>query len=109
MLIKDHIHELNQEIRSISGWYELEKEGMLPWEGKTVLFFVGNACVDGSCCGVGGCRYALVPGFVHRLRCRKNREGKWISEVIPIRDGKTRTEIIARLKEEEVVQQVVFM
>jgi len=106
--IKEHIHVLNQEVRSISGWYLLEKEGTFPWAGQTVLYFVGNACVDASCCGMGGCRYALVPGFVHCLHCRQNPEGHWISEVVPIGDGKIRAAIVARLKEEELVSQVVF-
>ena len=105
-MVKEYIHELNEEIRSISGGYELVKEGILEMQGKEVLYVVGNAVIDSSCCGVGGCRYALVPGYVRKFKTRQNEQGLWISEVDPIVDRETRQEITQLLKEKEIVQQV---
>ena len=101
-------HDLHHKIESISGWYELEKEGTLEINGRVILYVVGNACIDSSCCGVGGCRYALVPGYVHRLKVKRNDHGKWISEVHPVQDGKTRKTITSILRDREMVQQVSF-
>jgi hypothetical protein len=107
-VVKDYTHELNEEIRSISGGYELVEEGILEMQGKEVLYVVGNAVIDSSCCGVGGCRYALVPGYVRKFKTGQNEQGLWISEVDPIVDRETRQEITQLLKEKEIVQQVQF-
>ncbi len=103
-----YTHELKQRIQSISGWYELEKEGKLRIHGKEVLYVVGIAAVDSSCCGVWGCRYALVPGYVLKFKNGKNAQGHWISEVEPISDKETHREITQILEEKEWVQQVRF-
>lgn len=86
----------------------MEEEGRIEMDGNAVLYIVGNAIVDSSCCGVGGCRYALVPGYVRRYKTRKNGRGLWLSEVEPIVDPETRKEIAEYLKREEWVNQVQF-
>ena len=108
-MIKEYTHEIGREVRSISGGYELEMEGKLEMDGEEVLYVVGNAVVDSSCCGVGGCRYALVPGYVRQFKTRQDEQDLWISEVEPIIDTATRQEIIQVLKEKEMVQQVQFL
>ena len=107
-MTKAYTHELGREVRSISGGYEFEREGNLQIDGRDVLYVVGNAIVDSSCCGVGGCRYALVPGYVRQFKTRQDEQGLWISEVEPIIDMATRQEITRVLKEKEIVQQVQF-
>jgi hypothetical protein len=107
-VIREYTHELNREVRSVSGWYELEKEAKFDVHGKEVLYVVGNAVVDSSCCGVGGCRYALVPGYVRQFKTRQDDKGLWISEVEPVIDKATRQEITRILKEKEIIQQVQF-
>ena len=106
--MKEYKHELRKEVRSIAGGYELEKEGTLEMDGKEVLYVVGNAVVDSSCCGFGGCRYALVPGYVEAFKARRDGHGQWISRVEPIMDRAIRQEITRVLMEEELVQQVQF-
>lgn len=107
-VIREYTHELNREIRSISGGYELEREGKFEIHGKEVLYVVGNAIMDSSCCGVWGCRYALVPGYVKKFKTRQDEQGLWISEVEPVIDGATRQKITRLLEEKELVQQVQF-
>ena len=107
--MKEYTHEIGREVRSISGGYELEMEGKLEMDGEEVLYVVGNAVVDSSCCGVLGCRYALVPGYVRQFKTRQEQQDLWISEVEPIIDTATRQEIIQVLKEKEMVQQVQFL
>lgn len=107
-MIREYTHELNREIRSISGGYELEREGKFEIHGKEVLYVVGNAIMDSSCCGVWGCRYALVPGYVKKFKTRQDEQGLWISEVEPVIDGATRQKITQLLEEKELVQQVQF-
>ncbi len=107
-MTRDYSHELNKEVRSISGGYELEREGIIQLEGKEIVYAVGNAMVDSSCCGTWGCRYALVPGYVVRWKYRQNDEGIPVSEVEPIADEEVKKRLTKRLYAQEAITQVRF-
>jgi len=107
-MTREYTHELNKEIRSISGGYQLEREETIDLDGKQVVYAVGNAMIDSSCCGVWGCRYALVPGYVVRWKYRTTPEGDPISDVLPIDDDQVRKRIIKLLEAKEAVNQVRF-
>lgn len=109
MNVTEYTHEIGREVRSISGGYEIEKEAFLDIDGQKVLYAVGNGVVDSSCCGVGGCRYALVPGVIRALKIRRNDQGQWISEVEPVAGDALRRKISDMIKEKEVVQQIQFL
>jgi hypothetical protein len=106
----EYIHqELNKEIVAIGGHYVLVKEIRLPFGGHEVLYLVGHAAFDTACCGVGGCAYALVPGFVLNWKIQRNADGLPVSWVEAIHD-KDRQEQVQRLIEErEPVHQVMFL
>ena len=106
--IREYTHDIKTEVRSISGWYELEKEEVIRVDEEEVLYAVGNSVVDSSCCGTGGCRYALVAGYIRRLKTRQDKHGCWVSEVQPIAAGQNRQEIINLVKQKESVSQVQF-
>jgi hypothetical protein len=106
---KEYTHaELGQEVRSITGYYIPEKEERLKYKGKEVLYVFGAAVVDNSCCGAGGCGYALVPGYVVKWKNKKSKEGLPVSDVEPIRDNAERQEIAAIVKKKESVNDVNF-
>jgi hypothetical protein len=108
--VTDHIHrELDQEVTSIAGSYRLLKEVRLPFQGREVLYLVGHAAFDTSCCGAGGCAYALVPGYVTGWKRATNGDGLAVSQVEPIRDGGVQQALQRRLRREEDVQQVQFL
>lgn len=106
--MKVYTHNLGKEVRFISGHYEIIKEGRLHYQGREVLYAVGNAVVDNSCCGVGGCRYAVVPGFVLKWLSGTDPEGLPTTEVEPIEDEKAKAWIRDYLEREEFVSQVQF-
>jgi len=101
-------HSLNKEIQSISGWYKLFKEERIELYGKEFLYLVGDAVVETSCCGVGGCRYVVVPGSVVNWKSETDEEGWPVSHVEPLRDEKTQTELTQILLKKEGVSQVQF-
>ena len=103
-----YTHALHQEVLSISGSYELEKEERLAYAGRELLYIIGNAVVDTSCCGYGSFRYAVVPGFVVSWRSRHNEAGESVSEVEPISQEAIKQEIAKRLRAAESVNQVQF-
>jgi hypothetical protein len=100
---------LNEEVVAIGGHYVLVKEERLAVGGREVLVVVGHAAFDSTCCGVGGCAYALVPGVLAGYHTGHNPEGLPVSEVEPIRDEGLRKEVRRAIAAREVVQQVVFL
>ena len=105
----EYAHEnLNEEIRSISGYYILESEMLLNHNGREVLYIVGYGIVDNSCCGVGGCRYALVPGYILEWKNKKNENGDAVSEVEPVSDKESQSDIQKVIMEDATITQVIF-
>ena len=106
---KNYVHQkLNQEITAIGGHYVLVKQVRLPFRGREVLYLVGHAAFDTACCGVGGCAYALVPGWIVRWQYRKTPDGLAVSQVEPIHDEAVREEIRRLIQKQETVHQVQF-
>ena len=105
----EYIHRgLNQQITAIGGHYVLVKEARLPYAGQEILYLVGHAAFDSTCCGTGGCAYALVPGFVASWRGSRTGDGLAISRIVPIRDAETQNKIRRLIERSETVQQVHF-
>jgi hypothetical protein len=104
-----YTHEpLNQEVTAIGGSYLLVKEECLGFQARQVLYLIGHAIFDSSCCGISGCAYALVPGFVLDWKSSTDREGLAISHVAPIRDPAVQDRVRRLIEAREVVQQVLF-
>ncbi|SHL22922.1 hypothetical protein SAMN02745216_04855 [Desulfatibacillum alkenivorans DSM 16219] len=109
-MAKPYIHiPLDEENRSISGYFTLEREVRLPYEGKEVLYTVGTGVVDSSCCGFGGCAYAMVPGFVVTWKEKKDLENRDISMVEPISDQESQKQLSKIIRKKEGVTQVNFL
>jgi hypothetical protein len=105
----DHVHyELNREITAIGGYYAFMKECTLPYAGRTILYYVGCAVMDSTCCGAGGIAFARVPGYIHDFRYKTDTTGAPISSIEPILDTDSRTYISKVLREAESVTQVDF-
>ena len=106
----DFVHlPLNEEVTAIGGHYTLVKEERFSYKGRDILYFVGLASFDTSCCGTGGCAYALVPGFVLEWKFRETGGGQAVSDVDPIRDETVQSEIRDTLIDRELVHQVQFL
>jgi hypothetical protein len=107
-LSAEYIHQpLKQEVTAIGGHYVLVKEIRLPFQGRELLYLVGHAAFDGTCCGIGGCAYALVPGFVLSWRT-KERKGLGVSQVEPIHNQVVQGQVRQLIRKKEVVQQIRF-
>jgi hypothetical protein len=108
-VFKDHIHPvLNEEIRTISGHYILSRENRLPYNDRQILYYIGCAVVDSSCCGTGGCAYALVPGYIRQWKYKLNAGNLAVTQVEPIGNKSDRQALRRLIKEKEGLQQVDF-
>jgi hypothetical protein len=85
--------ELQEEVEFISGSYLLLEEGRFPCRGKDVLFYLGIAGLNSSCCGRGGCAFAKIPGFVISWKKKIGPSGESLSEIEPVQDDEDRQEI----------------
>jgi hypothetical protein len=107
--MQDYTHpQLDTEVTAIGGHYVFIKEMRVPHSGREVLYLVGYACVDTSCCGVGGCAFAAVPGYIDQWKYKVGENGNAVSAVDPIRDRKIQKEIGRVIKDKEMVNQVNF-
>mgnify|MGYP000287760199 CR=1 FL=1 len=105
----DFIHPvLNKAVRTIGGSYILSQEKRLSYNDRQVLYFIGCAVVDTSCCGPGGCSYALVPGYVKQWKYRLTPDNLSVTQVNPIRNKDVQKALQRLIMEKEPVQQVDF-
>ena len=56
--------DFGTEVVVPSGYYQPIKEDLVAFDGKQVLYVLGSACVEASCCGIGSWAYVRVEGFV---------------------------------------------
>jgi len=96
-----------EDVESISGHYTIEKEMRIEHGGREALVVIGHMVIDNSCCGVGGCRYALVPGYALGPAA-PGADGGEFTEVEPIEDETARERISEKINSMEVVQQILF-
>jgi hypothetical protein len=107
--IQDFIHpRLGQEITAIGGHYVFNSERRLSFGGRDILYLVGYAVVDTSCCGVGGCAYAMVPGYVRAWKYKQNETNEPVSQIEAVCDIDDQVAIRQLIQKKETVQQVTF-
>ena len=88
---------LGEEVRSISGYYVPCEEHTLIHDQREILYVVGRACIDSSCCGNASWGYIQVPGFLIRKHVRGGQTTPPVSEVEPIKDPRQRDIVCERL------------
>lgn len=60
----EHRHEPGLGQSFVNGAYELGEVRRIVIAGRDILYRLGSASLDNSCCGNHGCAYALVIGAV---------------------------------------------
>ena len=84
---------LGADVPAFSGYYMPEKEVRLPFNGREILYIIGQVVVETACqeitCTAGSSYYAMVPGYILRWQYRKNKEGFPLSKIEAITDFRT--------------------
>lgn len=105
----EYVHrDLNREVTAIGGHYRFDREAQIAFRGQQVLYLCGYALYDTSCCGMGGCGYALVQGVVERWQYRRDPEGFAVTRLAVIDDPDLQGELGRLIQAREKVQQIVF-
>jgi len=107
--LQDFSHpELNVQVTAIGGSYFMLKEARLQLNGEDILYLVGTAIFDTTCCGTGGCAYALVPGFIRKWQYKTDANGRPVSRVKSVSERRLRKKIREMIFKKESVHQVNF-
>ena len=106
---RDFAHpRLGQEVLAIGGHYVFGKEIRMRFRSREILYLVGYAVLDSTCCGVGGVAYVLVAGFIQDWKFKKNLTDDAISRIEPISDPAVQKEVSRIIRQKEMVHQVSF-
>lgn len=99
---------IGEEIEAIGGHYLFTKEEIFDHPSGPILYMVGCAVTDRSCCGAAGCGYAVVAGYVVSLGHAGQKNNAPVSILNPI--PPEHHEPIAReIRHREGVGQVQFL
>ena len=111
MLEYTHL-SLGEDVPAFAGYYMPEKEVRLPFKGREILYVIGQVVIESACqeitCTPGSSYYAIVPGYILKWQCRKNKEGQPLSKIETVTDFKTKKEIEHIIQEREAVTRVEF-
>jgi hypothetical protein len=102
--------ELGQDVEiAIGHRYTPQQEVRLKYNGREVLYVVGLAVIEASCCGsTGRWAYAIVPGYVINWQSTRNEAGLPVSEVELIRDSEALTDISRIIETRESIPLIEF-
>ncbi len=101
--------ELGKDVeRGIAGYYTPQKEVRLKYNGREVLYVIGQAVIESSCCGTGSWMYAIVPGYMVSWQNTKNEATLPVSEVEPILDEEARDNIRRIIQTNEATSLIGF-
>lgn len=100
---------IGEEIRSAAGGYIVQKEALAKIGEKEILYYTASAFFDTSCCGAGGCGYAIVAGYVTKYQFNQDKNGTLLTEVETVESENEKEEIKKILLDKENLDQVVFL
>jgi hypothetical protein len=86
-------------VEFFGGGYLFVEEAKLDYRGKEVLYLVGMAGIEASCCGTGGSAFIKVPGYIRAWKKGRTKAGLPVSEVERIEAYSQRQEIQGLLQE----------
>ncbi len=98
---------LGEAVEAVGGYYVFTREAVLDHPTGPVLYHVGCAVTDRSCCGLSGCGYAVVAGRI--LVQRTTTQGSVrMSTVEPVPEA-LHEEVARDICAREGVTQVHFL
>ncbi len=67
--------KLGEDVVCAAGYYTPLKEVRLKHNDREVLYVVGRAVMESSCCGFGSLTYISVPGYIVSWQEKTNEAG----------------------------------
>src|SRR4030042_401350 len=85
--------ELGQEVKTFAGYYIPLEEHVVPYNEREVIYILGHACIEASCCGSARWGYIQVLGFLVRQNIPGGKGTLPVSEIESIQDEEDRNSI----------------
>lgn len=104
----DYEHRVPQRVDYVNGCYRLHCIKQLRVQEREILYCLGDAELDNSCCGLIGVSYALVIGEIVTHGVRTTPDGNTVSLLRQIQDPQFERTIRAALLERENISDVNF-
>jgi hypothetical protein len=93
-----YVHqEINAEIQSIAGLYQVMEEDRLSINGRELFYVLLSASLETSCFANRSFMNIRVPGYIVEWKYDTNESGNKISEVEPIIDRDAQREVVKML------------
>jgi hypothetical protein len=89
--------DFGNEVAAPSGYYVPLEEGSVYYNGKRLLYVLGTACMEASCCGIGSWQYARVEGYVvenDSSQSQSEGTGNEIETIVDDAERKTITKLL---------------
>jgi hypothetical protein len=104
-----HLELGKDVIAGIAGYYTPQQEVRLKYNGREVLYVIGQAVLDAACCSIpGSWTYTIVPGYIINWQNTKNETGLPVSEVEPIPDEEARENLTKIIQNNEGSSPIEF-
>ena len=84
------------------------QETVLDYNGRKVLYAMGQTYAESSCCAVGDWTNVVVPGYIVGWKDSASEDGLPVSEVEPVTDPKAREELSGIIQAKEGVLPIEF-
>ena len=95
-------------IFGIAGRYIPYQDTILEYNGREVLYSIGQVRMEASCCNLDDWVYTVVPGYIVNWRSTTSEDGLPVSEVEPVTDKKARQELTEIIQARENVFAIEF-
>lgn len=104
----EYEHNVPQTVEFVNGSYQLIAIKIRPILGRDILYCLGEASLDNSCCAATDLAYALVIGEVVVLQVRRTADGRSVTLLHAVEDDVLAAEISRTLLATEAVSTVNF-
>ncbi|MBN2076668.1 MAG: hypothetical protein JW762_14060 [Dehalococcoidales bacterium] len=93
----------------IAGYYTPQQETRLPYNGREVMYVIGQVIMEAACCNIADdWVYCLVPGYIVDWQKDVNEEGEKITTVEPVCTDREKADIRKAIQEREGYMPVDF-
>jgi hypothetical protein len=100
--------DFGSELAAPSGYYQPQTQALLDHDGRLLLYILGTACIEASCCGVGSWSYVRVEGYLLEPGSFETRRKGTPVEIDTVDDPGQRAVIGALLLEKHPGSRVEF-
>ncbi|MDP2663481.1 MAG: hypothetical protein Q8R28_22425 [Dehalococcoidia bacterium] len=92
---------LGEEVEFLAGSYQIDEEARIPYDGREVLYLLGQTGKITSCCGSANAfRFIKVVGYIANWQNERDGKGFPVSEIEVIQGDASQYEVRELIRRE---------